>query len=172
MRSLRGGTARSSDEVLDKGMERRGCAMEPNSTVNPKGEELMKEAKPFLISKREVWDAYQRVKANKGAAGIDEQSITEFEKDLKDNLYKLWNRDVVGQLLSRRRGPDGKDTEGQRRGKKAGHPDRRGSDRPDRREGEVRTTGRTTVSSQFVWLSSRPIRIGCGWTSPTKLLGL
>jgi RNA-directed DNA polymerase len=52
----------------------------------------MNEAKPFLISKREVWDAYQRVKANKGAAGIDEQSIAEFEKDLKDNLYKLWNR--------------------------------------------------------------------------------
>ena len=92
MRSFRGGTARSSDEVLDKGMERRGCAMEPNSTVNPKGEEPVNEAKPFLISKREVWDAYQRVKANKGAAGIDEQSIAEFEKDLKDNLYKLWNR--------------------------------------------------------------------------------
>jgi RNA-directed DNA polymerase len=78
MRSFRGGTARSSDEVLEKGMERRGCAIEPNSTVNPKGEEPMNEAKPFLISKREVWEAYQRVKANKGAAGIDEQSIAEF----------------------------------------------------------------------------------------------
>ena len=73
-------------------MEPRGCATEPNSTVNPKGEEPMNEAKPFLISKREVWEAYQRVKANKGAAGIDEQSITEFEKDLKDNLYKLCHR--------------------------------------------------------------------------------
>ena len=73
MRSLRGGTARSSDEVPDKGTEPRGCAMEPNSTANPKGEEPMKEAKPFLISKREVWEAYQRVKANKGAAGIDER---------------------------------------------------------------------------------------------------
>jgi hypothetical protein len=80
MRSVRYGTARSSDEVLYKRMEPRGCATEPNSTVNPKGEEPMNEAKPFLISKREVWEAYQRVKANKGAAGIDEQSITSLRK--------------------------------------------------------------------------------------------
>ena len=99
MRNLRGGTARSSDEVLDKRMERRGCAIEPDSTVNPKGEEPMNEAKPFLISKREVWKAYQRVKANKGAAGVDEQSITEFERNLKDNLYKLWNRMASGSYF-------------------------------------------------------------------------
>jgi len=52
----------------------------------------MSEAKPFCISKREVWDAYQRVKGNKGAAGIDDQSIEDFEKKLKKNLYKIWNR--------------------------------------------------------------------------------
>ena len=99
MRSFRGGTARSSNEVLDNRMERRGCAIAPNSTVNPKGEEPMNEAKPFLISKREVWEAYQRVKANKGAAGVDEQSIAEFERDLKDNLYKLWNRMSSGSYF-------------------------------------------------------------------------
>ena len=48
--------------------------------------------KPFVISKRIVWDAYERVKANQGAAGIDGESIAEFERDLKGNLYKLWNR--------------------------------------------------------------------------------
>jgi len=48
--------------------------------------------KPFDISKRAVWEAYRRVKANGGAAGVDEQSLAEFEADLKDNLYKLWNR--------------------------------------------------------------------------------
>jgi RNA-directed DNA polymerase len=48
--------------------------------------------KPFDISKQAVWEAYRRVKANKGAAGVDEQSIGEFERDLKGNLYKLWNR--------------------------------------------------------------------------------
>lgn len=54
----------------------------------------MSEPKPksFDISKRAVWEAYRRVKANKGAAGVDEQSIEEFERDLKGNLFKLWNR--------------------------------------------------------------------------------
>jgi retron-type reverse transcriptase len=48
--------------------------------------------KPFDIDKRLVWEAYRKVAANKGAAGVDGQSISEFEEDLKGNLYKLWNR--------------------------------------------------------------------------------
>lgn len=52
----------------------------------------MSKTKPFTISRHLVWEAYKRVKANKGAAGVDEQSITDFETRLKDNLYKLWNR--------------------------------------------------------------------------------
>nr|WP_166155283.1 group II intron reverse transcriptase/maturase [Neochlamydia sp. AcF84]NGY94823.1 putative uncharacterized protein YkfC [Neochlamydia sp. AcF84] len=52
----------------------------------------MNTAKSYCISKSIVWEAYKRVKANKGAAGVDEESIEEFEKNLKDNLYKLWNR--------------------------------------------------------------------------------
>jgi RNA-directed DNA polymerase len=48
-------------------------------------------SKPFDISKRLVWEAYRKVAANKGAAGIDGQSIAEYEKDLKSNLYKLWS---------------------------------------------------------------------------------
>lgn len=48
--------------------------------------------KPFAISKRLVWEAYERVKANKGAAGVDGRSIEDFEKDLRGNLYKIWNR--------------------------------------------------------------------------------
>ena len=39
-----------------------------------------------------VWEAYRRVKANKGGAGVDGESMAEFEVDLKANLYKLWNR--------------------------------------------------------------------------------
>jgi retron-type reverse transcriptase len=50
------------------------------------------EGKSFQIPKRLVWEAYKSVKANKGAAGVDGQSIGDFEKDLKDNLYKIWNR--------------------------------------------------------------------------------
>jgi RNA-directed DNA polymerase len=55
-------------------------------------EEPVDEAKPFKIPKREVWGAYKRVKANQGAAGVDGQSIAEFEADLENNVYKLWNR--------------------------------------------------------------------------------
>lgn len=53
---------------------------------------LKLSAKPFEISKREVWEAYEGVKANKGAPGVDKQSIEDFERDLKNNLYKIWNR--------------------------------------------------------------------------------
>ncbi len=52
----------------------------------------MSDTKPFEISKLVVMEAYKRVKANRGAAGIDDESIDEFEKDLKGNLYKIWNR--------------------------------------------------------------------------------
>ncbi len=62
----------------------------PGPTGN--GRSLVAEAKPFDISKREVWNAFKRVKANQGAAGVDRQSIADFEADLTNNLYKLWNR--------------------------------------------------------------------------------
>jgi RNA-directed DNA polymerase len=47
--------------------------------------------KSFQIPKQLVWEAYKRVKANKGAAGVDGQSIEDFEKDLKGNLCKIWS---------------------------------------------------------------------------------
>jgi retron-type reverse transcriptase len=59
----------------------------------------MDSAKPFSISKREVWEAYKQVRANQGAAGVDEQSIAEFEEDLGNNLYKLWNRLASGSYF-------------------------------------------------------------------------
>ena len=52
----------------------------------------------YLI-KRAVWEAYLRVKANQGAAGVDGESIAEFEGDLKGNLYKLWNRLSSGSYM-------------------------------------------------------------------------
>src|SRR5579872_5589210 len=59
----------------------------------------MNEAKPFDIPKREVWEAFRHVKANQGAAGVDGQSVAEFEADLKNNLYKLWNRMSSGSYF-------------------------------------------------------------------------
>ncbi len=53
---------------------------------------LKAPGKPFEISKRAVWEAYEKVKADNGAAGADGVSIEDFEKDLGDNLYKIWNR--------------------------------------------------------------------------------
>jgi RNA-directed DNA polymerase len=59
----------------------------------------MTSTKPFVIAKRAVWEAYQRVKANRGAAGIDDETIVMFEQDLSGNLYKLWNRMSSGSYL-------------------------------------------------------------------------
>jgi len=52
----------------------------------------LKETKPFIIRKESVMRAYELVKANKGAAGVDQESLEDFDKNLKDNLYKIWNR--------------------------------------------------------------------------------
>ena len=59
----------------------------------------MNQAKSFCISKQQVWEAYKRVKANKGAAGVDGQTIEGFEENLKDNLYKIWNRMSSGSYF-------------------------------------------------------------------------
>ena len=59
----------------------------------------MPEAKPYDIPKQLVWDAYLRVKANRGAAGVDGVSLAAFEKDLKGNLYKIWNRMSSGSYI-------------------------------------------------------------------------
>ena len=59
----------------------------------------MDKTKPFEISKQSVWEAYQRVRANKGAAGVDEQTLEAFEQDLKGNLYKIWNRMSSGSYF-------------------------------------------------------------------------
>ena len=59
----------------------------------------MGKAKPFNISKRVVFEAYKRVKANKGSAGVDGESIADFERNLKKNLYKIWNRMSSGSYF-------------------------------------------------------------------------
>ena len=59
----------------------------------------MDTARPFDIPKREVWEAFKKVKANQGAAGVDGQSVSDFEADLSNNLYKLWNRMSSGSYL-------------------------------------------------------------------------
>src|SRR4029450_2137627 len=59
----------------------------------------MPEAKPYIIPKQLVWDAYQRGKANRGGAGGDGEWLAAFEQDLKGNLYKVWNRMSSGSYF-------------------------------------------------------------------------
>jgi RNA-directed DNA polymerase len=81
------------------GGERREWIIQLTTKTNPQGEELMDSTKPFSISKQAVWNAYQQVQANHGAAGVDGESIEAFETRLKDNLYKLWNRLASGSYF-------------------------------------------------------------------------
>lgn len=96
----RGGATRSSDEDPVMGLERRGSIdqLEVKKTTGNRRIGL-NQAKPFCISKLEVWEAYKRVKANKGAAGVDGQSLEEFASDEQNNLYKLWNRMSSGSYF-------------------------------------------------------------------------
>src|SRR3954471_4416355 len=91
------------------GAERRGRVIRGLAVVGqPRrraaGEELRmgvpeSSGKPFDISKRDVWEAWLKVKENQGAPGVDGQSVADFEKDLKNNLYKVWNRMSSGSYF-------------------------------------------------------------------------
>lgn len=59
----------------------------------------MPQTKSQPIPKRLVWEAYKKVKANKGAAGLDEQSLEDYQQELSKNLYKLWNRMASGSYM-------------------------------------------------------------------------
>lgn len=82
------GNAGGAKGAGHSGFARRSTAAEREEPVS----EPRHKAKPFAISKRAVWEAWQQVRANRGAPGVDEESIAEFESDLAGNLYKLWNR--------------------------------------------------------------------------------
>jgi RNA-directed DNA polymerase len=74
---------------MSSGFEQRATARE----------EPMDKTKSYEISKQVVLEAYQKVKANKGAAGIDDESLEAFEANLKNNLYKIWNRMSSGSYF-------------------------------------------------------------------------
>jgi RNA-directed DNA polymerase len=74
-------------------MEQRGQPVRSRAEGQPvDGRNSRVKTKPFSIPKRIVFEAFRRVKANKGGYGVDSQSLSDFEKDLGNNLYKLWNR--------------------------------------------------------------------------------
>jgi RNA-directed DNA polymerase len=80
-------------------MEQRGYIIQPKHLANQRWEELFVMAKSFRISEQMVWNAYLKVKANNGSAGIDMQTMEDFDKNLKSNLYKIWNRLSSGSYI-------------------------------------------------------------------------
>ena len=81
------------------GVERRGRLIRNDSFVQPglqgpgrrRSNMPKPDEKPFVIPRSMVWEAWRRVKANKGAPGVDGQDLAQFEADLRNDLYKLWN---------------------------------------------------------------------------------
>jgi RNA-directed DNA polymerase len=87
------GATDSSDEASVIGVERCGGVVLTESVRQPvRREERARAVKPFGISKRVVMEAWRHVRANRGAAGIDDESIEMFEANLKANPYRIWNR--------------------------------------------------------------------------------
>jgi hypothetical protein len=119
----------------------------------------MIKTKSYVISKFVVLEAYKRVKANKGSSGVDNESMDDFEINLKDNLYKLWNRMSSGSYVP----PPVKMVEIDKKdgGKRPlGIPTIHRQNCPNGCQNDFRTGDRTDFSSGFIWVSSREI---CIW---------
>lgn len=128
------------------------------------------KVKSFDISKWMVWEAYQRVRANKGAAGVDEVSIAEFEQDRDKHLYRIWNRMSSGSYFP----PPVKAVEIPKPGgagvRVLGVPTI--ADRVAQTVAKMYlgATGGTGVSSGLLWLSSKTVGFGRGGDMPKMLL--
>jgi len=96
------GLSHSSEETPVMGVERRTEVTQlrlPLITYRKKGRSGGAETKSIPIAKKMVWEAYKKVRKNKGAAGIDNETIAMYEERLEDNLYILWNRMSSGSYF-------------------------------------------------------------------------
>src|SRR5665647_936926 len=95
------GLSHSSYETSVMGVERRAEVTQLRLPLTtPKGGRCSgTETKSIPIAKRMVWEAYKKVRSNKGAAGIDDETIEMYEERLQDNLYMLWNRMSSGSYF-------------------------------------------------------------------------
>jgi hypothetical protein len=96
----RDGAPRTSDEVCESGRSKGGaCSGAKSVRPTRNGRSLKDKANPYCIRRIEVLETYFKVKSNKGAAGIDKETIEDFERNLKRNLYKVWNRMSSGSYF-------------------------------------------------------------------------
>ena len=132
----------------------------------------MSEPKPksFEISKRAVWEAYRRVKANKGAAGVDEQSIDGVRGEPSGEPLQALESAVVGELFPAA-GAGGGDTEAGRQLEDARGADGRGQDRADRRARVPGALGGAGVPPGLLWVSAGPVGAGRGRGSAGSAAG-
>jgi RNA-directed DNA polymerase len=95
------GLSHSSEEASVMGVERRAEVTQLRLPLTtPKGgRDSGAETKSIPITKRMIWESYKKVRKNKGAAGIDEETIDMYEQRLEDNLYMLWNRMSSGSYF-------------------------------------------------------------------------
>jgi hypothetical protein len=128
--------------------------------------ESKSQVKPFEISKWMVWEAYQRVKANKGAAGVDEVTVERYEQDLNNNLFKLWNRMSSGSYFP----PPVKAVEIPKAGGRGVRIHCGRSDRPDGGGDGVRACGGTGVPPGLLRLPSGAVGVGRGGSMPGAVL--
>lgn len=80
-------------------VERRGSVIQSSVCGNPPGEDRRDKTKPFEIAKRDVWEAWKRVRSKHGGSGIDGQTVEDIEGDVGNQLYKLWNRMSSGSYM-------------------------------------------------------------------------
>lgn len=85
--------------LITKSSNEGKCVIQLNLNNNQQWEGYMETTKSFDISKQSVLNAFIKVKQNKGGAGVDGQSIEDFERNLDDNLYKIWNRLASGSYF-------------------------------------------------------------------------
>ena len=85
--------------LITKRSSKGKCVIQLNLNDNQQWEDYMETTKSFEISRQAVFNAFIKVKQNKGGAGVDGQSIEDFERNLDDNLYKIWNRLASGSYF-------------------------------------------------------------------------
>src|SRR5664279_2803402 len=171
------GPAHSSAEASVIEGERRGRTIRGKfvRATSKSGRDRVSEPKskdkPFSISKHLVWEAYRRVKANKGAPGVDGCSIRGLRSRSEEQPVSDLEPDVFGELLSAP-GEGGGDTETAWRGESSGCADCGGQNRPNGGGHGIGKAGGADVPSGFLWLPAGPFCAGCGRDMPAALLGV